>query len=123
MHPRHAQYYIRRVRIAKTDALFRMLKDQNVPYHPEVGYTEETASTFVLEFPVAAPKGSIFKDDISAIDQLEHWKKVKQNYKIGGCIGSDYHAIYTFKTRTTKKHKSNMLLVSKRIKQKNRRAA
>ncbi len=80
MHPRHAQYYIRRVRIAKTDALFRMLKDQNVPYHPEVGYTEETASTFVLEFPVAAPKGSIFKDDISAIDQLEHWKKVKQNY-------------------------------------------
>ena len=80
MHPRHAQYYIRRVRIAKTDALFRMLKDQNVPYHPEVGYTEDKASTFVLEFPVAAPKGSIFKNDISALDQLEHWKKVKQNY-------------------------------------------
>jgi len=80
MHPRHAQYYIRRVRIAKTDALFRMLKDQNVPYNPEVGYTEDSASTFVLDFPVAAPKGSIFKDDISAVDQLEHWKKVKQNY-------------------------------------------
>ena len=80
MHPRHAQYYIRRVRIAKTDSLFRMLKDQNVPYHPEVGYTEENASTFVLEFPVAAPKGSIFKDQITALDQLEHWKKVKQNY-------------------------------------------
>jgi ribonucleoside-diphosphate reductase alpha chain len=80
MHPRHAPYYIRRIRIAKTDALFRMLKDQNVPYHPEVGYTEETANTFVLEFPVKAPKGSIFKDDISAIDQLEHWKIVKKHY-------------------------------------------
>lgn len=80
MHPRHAQYYIRRIRISKTDALFKMLKDQGVPYHPEVGYTEETASTFVLEFPVKAPKGAIFKDDISAIDQLEHWKTVKTNY-------------------------------------------
>lgn len=80
MHPRHAQYYIRRIRISKTDALFKMLKDQNVPYHPEVGYTEDTASTFVLEFPVKSPKGSIFKDDISALDQLEHWKLVKQNY-------------------------------------------
>jgi ribonucleoside-triphosphate reductase len=80
MHPRHAEYYIRRVRIAKTDALFKMLKDQNVPYHPEVGYTEETANTFVLEFPVKAPAKSVFKDDVSALDQLEHWKTVKTNY-------------------------------------------
>lgn len=80
MHPRHAEYYIRRIRISKTDALFKMLKDQNVPYHPEVGYTEETASTFVLEFPVKSPKGSIVKDDVTAIDQLEHWKIVKTKY-------------------------------------------
>jgi ribonucleoside-triphosphate reductase len=80
MHPRHAQYYIRRVRISKTDALFKMMKDQGVPYHPEVGYTEDTATTFVLEFPVKAPKGSIFKDDITALDQLEHWKTVKKHY-------------------------------------------
>ncbi len=80
MHPRHAPYYIRRIRIAKTDALFKMLKDQNIPYHPEVGYTEETATTFVIEFPVKAPKGSVFKDDITALDQLEHWKIVKKNY-------------------------------------------
>jgi ribonucleoside-diphosphate reductase alpha chain len=80
MHPRHAEYYIRRVRIAKTDALFKMLKDQGVPYHPEVGYTEETANTFVLEFPVKAPEGSVFKDDLTALDQLEHWKTVKVHY-------------------------------------------
>ncbi len=80
MHPRHAPFYIRRVRIAKTDALFKMLKDQGVPYHPEVGYTEETASTFVIEFPVKAPKNGVFKDQITAIDQLEHWKIVKKHY-------------------------------------------
>jgi hypothetical protein len=80
MHPRHAPYYIRRVRISATDSLFRMLRDQGVPYFPEVGQTMENATTYVLEFPVAAPAGSIYKDDISAIDQLEHWKVVKMNY-------------------------------------------
>ncbi|MHB8651754.1 MAG: ATP cone domain-containing protein [Minisyncoccota bacterium] len=80
MHPRHAEYYIRRVRIAATDPLFRMLVDQNVPYLPEVGQTMENAHTFVFEFPVKAPKGSIYKNDITAFDQLEHWKVVKEYF-------------------------------------------
>lgn len=80
MHPRHAPFYIRRIRIAATDSLFKMLRDQGVPYHPEVGQSKENATTYVLEFPVRAPEGSIYKDDISAIDQLEHWKVVKLNY-------------------------------------------
>lgn len=80
MHPRHSEYYIRRIRIAATDSLFKMLKDQGVPYYPEVGQSMENATTFVLEFPVKAPAGSVFKDDLSAIDQLEHWKVVKMNY-------------------------------------------
>ena len=80
MHTRHAPYYIRRVRIAATDSLFKMLRDQGVPFHPEVGQSPENATTYVLEFPVKAPEGSIYKDDLSAIDQLEHWKMVKTNY-------------------------------------------
>lgn len=80
MHPRHAPYYIRRVRISATDSLFKMLKDQGMPFYPEVGQTLENASTYVLEFPVKAPEGAICKDDISAIRQLEHWKVVKQHY-------------------------------------------
>ena len=80
VHPRHSKYYIRRIRIAATDTLFKMLKDQGVPFHPEVGQTEGSATTYVLEFPVKAPAGSIFKDDITALEQLEHWKMVKLNY-------------------------------------------
>lgn len=80
MHPRHSQYYIRRIRIANTDSLFKMLRDQGMPYFPEVGQSMENATTFVLEFPVKAPAGSIFKEDLTAIDQLEHWKVVKVNY-------------------------------------------
>lgn len=80
MHPRHAPYYIRRVRISATDTLFKMLRDQGVPYHPEVGQSVENANTYVLEFPVKAPDGAICRDDISAIDQLEHWKIVKKHF-------------------------------------------
>jgi len=80
MHPRYAPYYIRRIRISATDALFKMLKDQGIPYHPEVGQSEESATTFVLDFPVKAPKNAIFKDDLTALNQLEHWKDVKQYY-------------------------------------------
>ncbi|MBI1975201.1 MAG: ribonucleoside-triphosphate reductase [Parcubacteria group bacterium] len=80
MHPRHSQYYIRRIRISATDPLFHMLKEQKFPYHPEVGQLENSATTFVLEFPVKAPEGSITRNTLTARDQLEHWKMVKQNY-------------------------------------------
>ncbi len=80
MHPRHSEYYIRRIRIAATDSLFKMLKDQGVPYTPEVGQTAESATTYVLDFPVKSPKSSVYSDDMTAIEQLEYWRNVKENY-------------------------------------------
>jgi len=80
MHPRHSEYYIRRIRITATDSLFKMLKDQGIPHHPEVGQTEENANTYVLDFPVKSPKSSVYNNDLSAIEQLEYWKNVKENY-------------------------------------------
>jgi ribonucleoside-triphosphate reductase (thioredoxin) len=80
MHPRYAKYYIRRVRVSANDPLFKMLKDQKFPYHPEVGQSEESATSYVLEFPLSSPKDAITRNDLSAIEQLEHWKKVKTTY-------------------------------------------
>lgn len=80
MHARHSPYYIRRIRISATDSLFRFMRDAGVPYYPEVGQDAETANTYVLEFPVKAPEGAVCKDDLSALDQLEHWKLVKENF-------------------------------------------
>lgn len=83
IHPRHAPYYIRRVRISSTDSLFKMMRDQGVPYYPEVGQSLEEATTYVFEFPVKAPdhsKEARFKDDLTALEQLEYWKRVKLNY-------------------------------------------
>src|SRR3989339_2119231 len=80
IHTRNSAYYIRRARIASTDALFKMLRDQGVPFHPEVGQTLASATTFVFDFPVKAPDKSVFKDDQTAIEQLEYWKMVKENF-------------------------------------------
>ncbi len=80
MHPRHAKYYIRRVRISATDPFFQMLKEQKFPCQPEVGQSPETAATWVLEFPVKAPESAVVKDDLTALDQLAHWKLVKENF-------------------------------------------
>ena len=80
MHPRYSKYYIRRVRVSANDPVFHMLKDQGVPYQPEVGQTEENATTFVLEFPVESPKGSVVRDDIGAKEMLEEWKKLKIDF-------------------------------------------
>jgi ribonucleoside-diphosphate reductase alpha chain len=80
MHPRHAKYYLQRIRISATDSLFKLLKDQKITFYPEVGQSMENATTYVLEFPMKSPDGAIFKDDLSAIEQLEYWKVVKENY-------------------------------------------
>lgn len=80
MHPRYAEYYIRRVRVSANDPIFRMLKDQGVPAYPEVGQSEGTATTFVLEFPMRAPKGAVVKDAVSALDLLGEWKRLKVHF-------------------------------------------
>ncbi len=80
MHPWFAPYFIRRVRISHTDPLLEMARDQGVPCFPEVGQSEATATTFVLEFPVKAPIGAIFKDEVSAIDLMTEWKRLKEHF-------------------------------------------
>lgn len=78
MHTRYAPYYIRRVRISATDPLFHMLKEQKFPYHAEVGQSETSASTYVLEFPVKAPEKT--HTNLTAVEQLRHWEMVKKNF-------------------------------------------
>ena len=80
IHPRYADYYIRRVRISGMDPLFRLLRDSGIPYSPEVGQTSDTATTFVLEFPRKSPEGAVTTDEVSAIQQLEYWRTVKEHY-------------------------------------------
>lgn len=79
-HPRYARYYMRRVRISATDPLYRMMKDQGVHFDPEVGQDPKNPDTWVVSFPVKAPKNSTTRHDLSAIEQLEWYLKVQNNW-------------------------------------------
>lgn len=79
-HARHSPFYRRNVRINANDPLFHMLKDQGYPYEPEVGQSMSNATSYVLPFAVESPKEAIFRKDMGAIEQLEMWKMLKQNY-------------------------------------------
>ena len=79
-HPRFSDYYIRRVRISATDPLYSMMKDQGVKFLPEIGQPVETAQTWIVDFPVKSPEASVKVHEVSAIDQLEQWLKIKHNY-------------------------------------------
>jgi len=80
VHTRWAEYYIRRYRISAGDPLFKMLKDAGVPCAPENGQTPKTATTWVLDFPVKAPENCLTRKDISALEQLKHYKNLQLNW-------------------------------------------
>jgi len=70
IHPRHSEYYIRTVRADNKDPLCQFMKDNNFPHESCVMKPEHVT---VFSFPVNSPKSSIMRDEITAIEQLEHW--------------------------------------------------
>lgn len=80
MHPWFAKYYVRRVRISVNDPLLKLAREQGVPIYPEVGYSTATATTMVMEFPVKAPEGAVVAKDVSALEMLKEWKRLKQHF-------------------------------------------
>lgn len=71
IHPRYSSYYVRTVRTDKKDPLYAFLRDQGVPTEDAIGKEDSTA---IFSFPAKAPEGSVMRDDMSAIEQLELWK-------------------------------------------------
>jgi ribonucleoside-triphosphate reductase (thioredoxin) len=76
VHPRWSQYYVRRVRISAHDPLLQMLRDQGMPTRPD-GDNEDT---WILEFPIKSPDGSIYRHDMTALEQLEWYKVLMENW-------------------------------------------
>ena len=77
LHPQYAPYYIRRVRLAKSDPLYRLMKDQGVPCEDCV---MNPASTAVFSFPMAAPTDSITNKDLDAQTHLILWRVYADYY-------------------------------------------
>lgn len=70
IHPRYSSYYIRTVRADTKDPLAQFLINQGVPNEPDVTKPERVT---VFSFPMKSPDGAVQRNDMSAIDQLEHY--------------------------------------------------
>lgn len=80
IHYSHSDYYIRRVRIATSDPLYKMIEKQgSFKIYNEVGQTDDNCTIKVIEFPVHSPSGKT-KYDVSAIEQLELYKMSMENW-------------------------------------------
>ena len=68
VHYPHSEYYIRRIRIARTSHLCKAMTDAGYDVVPDL---KLGASTMVVSFPVHEPNFSKRKDDVSMFEQLE----------------------------------------------------
>jgi len=105
LHPRYSKYYIRRYRISSTDPLYKMMNDQGFKFNPDNGqrqkdwraaakgntsacsiyeqgkeWSEDKVTTWVVEFPVKSPEKSTIRNEMTAIDQLEHYRKIQTKW-------------------------------------------
>lgn len=79
LHYSHSSYYIRRIRITANDPLVKVCEELEYSVYPETGEQWETCNTKVVEFPVKT-YATKTKYDISAIEQLENYKRFMQHY-------------------------------------------
>jgi len=80
LHARWAPFYIRNVRVGTHSPVLKVLKDAGVPMDPENGQTGDSATTWVIHFPVKAPDGAITRNQRSALEQCEFWLQNKIHY-------------------------------------------
>jgi ribonucleoside-triphosphate reductase len=91
IHAWHNDYYIRRLRVGKNEAIYNYLVNK----HPELVKDEyfRPHDTAVIEIPQSAPKGSILRTE-SAFDLLKRVKKVATEWvKPGHRAGSNTHNV------------------------------
>jgi ribonucleoside-diphosphate reductase alpha chain len=72
VHAWHAPYYIRRVRVLKTEAIYRYLK-KKLPQLIEDDYFKKNTEA-IISIPIKAPDGAVFRDE-PALDLLERIKR------------------------------------------------
>jgi ribonucleoside-triphosphate reductase len=77
IHARHNPFYVRTVRGDNKDPLTLFMKDKGVPCEPD--FTAPDSVT-VFSFPMKSPDGSVCRNDMTALEQLELWLKIADYY-------------------------------------------
>ena len=83
IHPRYAEYYLRRVTQDSKDPLTDLMISQGIPY-------VVTGEKTIFSFPIKSPEGAVCARDMGAIEQLELWKVYREYW----CDGNPSQTIY-----------------------------
>lgn len=75
MHTRHSRWYIRTVRGDKKDPLAQFMRAAGFPVEDCVSKPD---SVDIFSFPIKSPEGAVLRDDLTAIEQLDHYLMFKQ---------------------------------------------
>jgi ribonucleoside-diphosphate reductase alpha chain len=92
VHAWHDEYYIRRIRVGKNEAIYTYLS----LYHPELleDNVMKPQTESIISIPVAAPKGAITRGSETAISFLERVKYLHENWINPGHItGNNSHNV------------------------------
>lgn len=76
LHPRYARHYVRRVRNDMKDPLTQFLAEQGVEWETD----NINPSTAVFSFPQKAPESAVLRNDMTAIEQMEHWLMMQESW-------------------------------------------
>ncbi len=76
LHPRYAPYYIRRVQSDMSDPLSNFIIGQGVP--TEIYRMQN--NTYTHAFPMKSPEGARQRTEVGAIEQMEHWKMLQDEW-------------------------------------------
>jgi ribonucleoside-diphosphate reductase alpha chain len=91
VHPWHSEYYIRRMRVGKSEALYTYLYINHPDLLEDSVYDSKEAYVFV---PIAAPKGALTRGSESAIEFLERVKLLHEKWiKPGHIYGENTHNV------------------------------
>lgn len=77
LHTRHSPFYLRTVRADNKDPLTSFLKDAGVYWEEDA---MAVATTSVFYFPIKAPDGAVTRHDQTAIEALNLWEHLQDNW-------------------------------------------
>ena len=107
IHPRYSPWYIRTVRADRKDPLAMFMKEHGFPVEPDMSKLPKSvfqikdmeksllpeyetpeglelllgmSSTWIFSFPVEAPEDAVFRDDRSALEQLDLWLAYQRHW-------------------------------------------
>ena len=77
IHPRYSKYYVRTVRADKKDPLAQFMRAEGFPVED---CARKPDSVDIFSFAVKGPETGVFRNDMTAVEQLEHYLMFKREW-------------------------------------------